>query len=127
LKIYQALFTRIPQQLEIKAGKDLLARINKPLSRQLYPVLKIAASILILLTVGIGISTHFQQEQQLEKMFSDTCIDPEDAAKETEQVVAKVSSVLQFIQEKSILNEILDSVKVKEPESLQNEDIELPQ
>jgi hypothetical protein len=90
-------------------------------------VLKIAASILILLTVGIGISTHFQQEQQMEKMFSDTYTDPEDAAKETEQIVAKVSSVLQFIQEKNILNEIPDSVKVKELDSLQNEDIELSQ
>jgi len=127
LNIYQALFTRTHKQLAIKAEGNLLTRINKPLKQQFYPALKVAASILILLTVGIGFVTHIQQEKQIDKMFSDTYTDPEDAVKETEQVVAKVSSVLQFIQEKNILSEILDSVKVKEPNSSQDEDIELPQ
>jgi hypothetical protein len=125
LRIYQTLFVRTTEQSKIKAGKELIAKVNKSLRIPFYPALKMAASILILLTVGIGFFTHYQQEKQLDKIFSDTYTNPEDAAKETEQVVAKVSSVLQLIQGKDIWNEILDSLQIIEQDTIYPENTEL--
>jgi hypothetical protein len=114
LKIYRALFVRTHKQAEIKASKELIARINKPFRLQFYPFLKTAASILLLLTVGTGFFTHYQQKKQMDRLFSDTYTNPEDAVKKTEQVVAKVSSVLQLVQEKNNRNEATDSLHIKE-------------
>jgi hypothetical protein len=127
LEIYRPLFVHANKQSGIKASKELITRVNRPLRLQFYPALKAAASILLLLTVGIGFFTHYQQEKQMDKIFSDTYTNPEEAAKETEQVVAKVSSVLQLIQEKNIWNEAVDSLQVKEPDSIRSRNIRLPE
>jgi hypothetical protein len=125
LKVYQPLFALITGQSAIKAPKKLIRRIPKPLSLQFYPVMKMAASVLILLAVGIGFYTHYQQEKQMDRIFTDTCTDPEDAAKETERVIAKVSSVLQLIEEKNIWDGTLDSMRRKNPDLLYEEPIRL--
>jgi hypothetical protein len=127
LKIYQPLFALITGQSAVKAPKRLIDKLPKPLSLQFYPVIKVAASILILLTVGIGFYTHYQQEQQMNKMFSDTCADPEDAVKETARVIAKVSSVLQLIDEKNIWDATLDSIRLKKQDFPDTEPIKLPE
>jgi hypothetical protein len=114
LKSYQPLFLATNQLSGIQASNELKSKLNGPSRLQLYPVLKIAASVLIILTIGIGFYTHYQQEKYMDRVFSDTYTDPEDAVRTTEQVIAKVSSVLQLMQEKSIQQEILDSLEVKE-------------
>jgi hypothetical protein len=126
LKRYQSLFALVNGQLAIKAPQSLLTGTVKPLSLRFYPVMKVAASVLILLTVGVGFYTHYQQEKQMSRMFTDTCADPEDAVKETERVIAKVSSVLQLIEEKNIWDGTLDSVRMKKTDFLYNT-IRLPE
>jgi hypothetical protein len=124
LEIYLPLFTFIRKQSEVKSDKYFVAGISKSLRLHFYPVMKMAASVLILLTVGIGVYTHYQQEKQMDKIFMDTCADLEEAVKETERVIVKVSSVLQLIEEKSIWHELLDSVRNKETDSFVEELIE---
>jgi hypothetical protein len=114
LKIYQTLFFRTREQAGEKASKELMAKLNRLFRLQFYPALKAAASILLLLTAGIGFFTHYQQKKQIDKLFSDTYTNPEDAVKKTEQVVAKISSVLQRVQEKNIWTETADSLQLKE-------------
>jgi hypothetical protein len=125
LKIYQPLFVRTNKQIGIKASKDLVTRVNKPFRPFFYPALKIAASILLLLTIGVGFFTRYQQEKQIDKLFSDTYANPEEAVRETEQVVARISSVLQMIYEKNIWNKIPDSLQIEESGDVHSQDIEL--
>ncbi|MDR0507556.1 MAG: hypothetical protein LBH32_12200 [Dysgonamonadaceae bacterium] len=124
LKIYQPLFLRNSKQLEIKASKKLWNKINRPLRMQFYQALQAAASVLILLTIGIGFYTHYQQEKQMDKLFSDTYSTPEEAAKETEQIVARVSGVLKLIQEKNMAK-MQDSISIKGSDSIFEKGIEL--
>ncbi len=81
-------------------------------SIKFYPALKIAASVLIIVSAGIGVYTHHQQEEFLREVFSETYSDPQDAIKETQAVLDKVSSSLlkakdsiEELQEDSILPE----------------------
>ena len=123
LKHYQSLFRHTNTLSEIKASKELKSEINKPLRLQFYPALKIAASILIVLTIGIGLHTHYQQENQMDRAFSDTFDNPEEAVRQTENVVAKVSSILQLLQEQKMQNEILDSLDI-ELDNISNQDVQ---
>jgi hypothetical protein len=127
LNVYQPLFALITEQSAIKATKKVMRGIPKPVSLQFYPIMKAAASILILLTVGIGFYTHYQQEKQMDRIFTDTCADPEDAAKETARAIAKVSSVLQLIEEKNIWDGTLDSIRLKKQNFSEEEPIRLPE
>jgi hypothetical protein len=137
LKVYQPLFALITAQSAIKAPKKLMNGMQRPLSRRFYPsmpslsvfypAMKIAVSILILLTVGVGFYTHYQQERQMDRIFMDTCADPEDAVKETARAIAKVSSVLQLVGEKSRWNNALDSIRLKKQDFLDDESIRLPE
>ena len=125
LKVYQSLFIHTNQLSEVKASKGLKSKINKPLRIQFYPALKVAASILIVLTIGVGLYTHYQQEKQMEKVFSETYDNPEDAVRQTENVVARVSSILQLIQEQKAHNDILDSLEIELDNYMPNQEIEL--
>ena len=122
LKIYQPLFRHTIQLSEVKASKELKSKVNKPLRLQFYPILKIAASILIILTIGVGLHTRYQQENQMDRVFSDTYDNPEDAVRQTEIVVEKVSSILQLMQEQEIQNEMFDSLQL-ESDEMPNQEI----
>jgi hypothetical protein len=113
LEIYKPLFLWKSEQKNIRPDKNKTFIPEKSLSGNLYPALKIAASVMILLTVGIGFYTHYQQEKFMDKMFSETYTDPKEAAKETGKVVAKVSSLLQLIPEKIISETITDSTETE--------------
>lgn len=76
--------------------------------------LRIASVVLILLTFGIGIHTHRTQNQKIDEILSETYTNPEDAAKDTREVVAKVSSLLLKIeQEKKMMEDPLDSLHLE--------------
>jgi hypothetical protein len=113
-KIYQPLFRWVHQLSGIQASKELINKTKEPVRISLYPFLKVAASVLIAVSIGVGVFTHYQQEKQLDKLFSDTYTNPEDAVQKTEQIIAKVSLALQLMQEQQIQEGLLDSLQIKE-------------
>lgn len=94
LQKYRSLFVWKNKQRKVKSEKNLLGNLKKPLVFRLYPILKSAAAVLLILTISISIYTHYQQEKMLDRIFSETYSNPEDALMETKKVIVKVSSVL---------------------------------
>lgn len=97
LKKYIPLFQWRKDQKSIKAALDLDLSYGKRKPVPLYSIIKIAASFLIVVTIGIGAYTHYQQEKLLNMVLNETYTNPEDAIRHTGEVVAKVSSLLQMI------------------------------
>lgn len=115
LKKYIPLFQLKNKNQSVKAD-IYLSRIpveEKPRRIQLYPVMKIAASFLLVVTLGIGIYTHYQQEQFLDAMFSETYTEPGEAVKHTGEIMAKVSSLLQLVPDIIIPKEEADTMDIK--------------
>ncbi|MDR3061216.1 MAG: hypothetical protein LBU57_03765 [Dysgonamonadaceae bacterium] len=122
LKKYRDVFRALNDFKELKApSSSLFGKMpgHLPVIR-FYPLLKVAASILIVVSIGIGIYTHYQQEEFLKEVFSETYSDPQDAIKETQAVLDKISSSL--LKAKDSIEELKeDSVVMKdinEPEEL---------
>lgn len=99
LSSYKALFFWKKKAGEIKTTHSFSLSQSKPLRIKLYPILKIAAVALLFLTFGIGIYTQYNQDKKIEQMLSETYSDPHEAVRETQEVVAKVSSLLLLIEE----------------------------
>ena len=111
LRKYQALFLWKTGQLQLKRNRMPDVEFKKPVRIQWYTFLKIAASVLLVLTLGIGFYTHYQQEKYLDIIFSDTYSNPEDALQETENVIGKISSVLNLAKDKRDEAQKLDSLE----------------
>ena len=111
LRKYQPLFLWKARQLQIKGNKTLKNEFKKPLSIQWYSFLKIAASVLLVLTLGIGFYTHYQQEKYMDRIFSETYSNPEDALQETKNVIGKISSVLNLAKDKQEESQEPDSLE----------------
>ncbi|GHU90424.1 hypothetical protein FACS1894174_07100 [Bacteroidia bacterium] len=118
LKKYRDVFQALDDFKELKAPASISRKAQSYLPAiQLYPSLKIAASVLIAVSIGIGIYTHYQQEEFLKGVFSETYSDPQDAIKETQAVLDKISSSL--LKAKDCIEELQeDSVVINEPEEL---------
>jgi hypothetical protein len=110
-KKYQPLFGWKKAQTNVKAPAELKAGIGKPTVIRYYSVIKIAASILLILTIGIGVNTHYKQVQWMDKVFSGTSPEPEDSLLNTKSAVEKVSSVLNLTQEQKTDSLTNDSIK----------------
>ncbi|MCL1933359.1 MAG: hypothetical protein FWF53_06090 [Candidatus Azobacteroides sp.] len=110
LRKYKPLFSWKTNQLQIK-GNHTLTGFNKPVRIQWYSILKIAASFLLVITLGIGIYTHYQQEKYLDKIFSETYSNPEDALQETKNVIGKISSALNLAKDVHVESQKLDSLE----------------
>jgi hypothetical protein len=119
LKKYRALFAWKKQQVQIVGSKKLKAGFESPRSVRFYPLVKIAASILLILTAGVGFYTHYEQERFMDAVFSETYSDPEEALKATENVIEKVSSVLQLVKDKTVDSQTTDSLEVKVIETVE--------
>jgi hypothetical protein len=111
LEVYQPLFTWRNKQKKIQTDKHEMFGPKKPRMEYFYPTLKIAASVLIVLTFGISVYTYYQQEKFMDKMFSGTYVESVDSVKESGEVVAKVLSPTEMIPET-----IEDSLKIVKPE-----------
>ena len=111
LEKYRPLFFWKVAQLQLKAHRKLPAGHKKPAFIQFYPFLKIAAFILLLITLGIGFYTHYQQEKYMDKVFSETYSDPEDALRETKNIIGRVSSVLNLAKDRQLEIQKTDSLK----------------
>jgi hypothetical protein len=127
-KKYQVLFEWKKAQASVKAAPELAAKWAHDIKTEhphrapyayadrFYSVVKIAASILLIMTVGIGFYTHYRQVQWMDKIFSETYSDPADALRDTRNAIEKVSSVLNLMQkQKSDVEEAVslsnDSIK----------------
>jgi hypothetical protein len=116
LKIYQPLFAWKNKQKEIRTTKERVfvskkSSPQKPWMERIYPALKIAASVLVVLVFGISAYTHYRQEQFIDKMFSETYIDSADPIRDSLEVVAKASASV-LIPE----NRTEDSLQLIKPE-----------
>jgi len=111
LKKYQPLFLWKTKQVQLKGNSELKTGIKKQLSFQWYSFLKIAASVLLIFTLGIGFYTHYEQEKQMDKIFSETYSNPEDALKETKNVIGKISSALNLAKSKQDELQKIDSLE----------------
>lgn len=123
LEIYKSLFVWKNKQKNIRLDKEKIFIPQKTRIGNLYSTLKVAASVMILVTFAVGFYTHYQQERFMNKLFSETYTDPKEAVKETGKVVAKVSTLLQLVPEKFISGTIIDSTETEEAE-LTNDSIE---
>ena len=108
---YKPLFLWQENQLHIKGDKKLKTPLKTSIDIQWYSFLKIAASVLLALTLGIGIYTHYQQRNYLDEIFTETYSNPEDALQETKNVIGKISSVLILAKDKRIELEDIDSLE----------------
>lgn len=112
LRKYIPLFSWTTNQLQLTGNSVLKTELSKPAVHiQWYSFLKIAASFLLALTLGIGIYTHYQQEKFLDRIFSETYSNPEDALQQTKDVIGKVSTILNLAKEKRIEAQKLDSME----------------
>jgi hypothetical protein len=96
---YNALFAWQSQAASIKTEKTISLPAKKMPRIGFYSIIKVAAIVLIFLTIGTGFYTHYQQSSKVDQVLSETYSDPQDAIRETEEVVAKVSSLLLQIEE----------------------------
>jgi len=104
---YRSLFLWKTKQMQVKDNRTL----KMPADNQWYSILKIAASILLILTMGIGIYTHYQQEKDMDRIFSETYSNPEDALKETKIVIGKISSALNMAKDEQVEPQKTDSAE----------------
>ncbi|GHT74463.1 hypothetical protein AGMMS50262_07480 [Bacteroidia bacterium] len=111
-KKYRPLFVWKEKQKSVSIDKKVVTKPQKSIMVQFYPALKMAASVLIMLTVGIGFYTHYQQEKTMNKMFSDKAVNTENPAKDSKEVMAKASAV-QLTPENMLSEELLDSMEMQ--------------
>jgi hypothetical protein len=111
LRKYQPLFLWKTKQLQLKGSQALKPELKKPLNFQWYSFFKIAASVMLVLTLGIGFYTHYQQEKYIDRIFPETYSNPEDALQETKIVIGKISSVLNLAKDKQNESQKIDSVE----------------
>jgi hypothetical protein len=119
LQKYRALFVWEKRKGQETGSKKLKTGFEKRTVIHFYPVIRFAASVLLVLSAGIGIYTHYQQEKFMDQIFSETYSDPEDALRETENVIEKVSAVLNLA--KDIEEAKLDSLKTNSTNDIINE------
>ena len=111
LKSYKPLFLWKTNQLQLKGNRELKIESERSSDSQWYSFLKTAASILLVITLGLGIYTHYQQEKYLDKIFSETYSNPEDALQETKSVIGKISSALNLAKDKQVEIQKIDSLE----------------
>lgn len=98
---YLPLFDWKEQQAGMILEKEPQLPKEKKTRMTFYSLLKVAAVILIFLSLGIGIQTHYQQDKKIDQILSESFTDPQEAVRETEEIVAKVSSLLRQIEEQN--------------------------
>lgn len=100
LLIYKDFFSWEDSQSTITISNDfedrIMGRIHSGMGNRqfFYPFLKIAASVLIILSASIGIYTQYMEDKRVEQTYSETFSDPEQAMKEAQLALDKVSSSL---------------------------------
>jgi len=112
--LYSTYFQWLGNETKVKSEqKHTVPLPHSSVFAWFYPAVKVAAAVLLLLTVGIGFYTHFKQEQEFDRL-TETYSDPEDALRKTRDVIEKVSSVLQLVEDNKDNQQIqvIDSLKV---------------
>lgn len=122
LLIYRDLFLWQKEQSQLTADEGFSSRIENvikgedkktiKISGYFYPVLKVAVSVLIVLSAGIGAYTHYQDQENLERTYSETYTDPELAIQETRAVLGIISNSLTKSQAVTLEALDMDSVRL---------------
>lgn len=119
---YVPLFAYLNEERSITPGSDfddrLKAAIKKSEREQQYitirifaPVLRIAASLLLVL--GLGISVYFISKQYNKPYFAETYHDPNAAIKDATYALIKVSNALQSSEEASMQTiQLIDELEI---------------
>ncbi len=126
LSEYAPFFTWKQENAALQAGEGFSRQIEQKLQnperkkqpvivKYFYPTLKIAASVLIVVTVGLGIHTHNRNQAVLLQAYSETFTDPEQAMEEVNYALNKISTSL--LKAQSVLEGITDN----NPADLENE------
>ncbi len=98
---YKSLFKWQAGQAQIATDIDfekrILSRIQPQkkgirFSEHFYSFMKIAASILLFITFGTGIYTQYKQNKEVIQSYSETFSEPEEALRETQAVLDKISA-----------------------------------
>lgn len=105
LRKYIPLFQIKNKQKTVKAASYLKLLPEEQAKNHFYSIMKIAASFLVVLTLGIGFYTHYKQEKLLDMVLNETYTDPKDAVRHTGEIVAKVSTLLQLIPETVVVED----------------------
>ncbi|MDR1526155.1 MAG: hypothetical protein LBS46_00605 [Dysgonamonadaceae bacterium] len=112
LKMYKTLFVWKDRQKVIQGAPVHPVVSKRPVMHYFYPALKIAASVLVVLTFGISVYTHYQQEKFMDEMFSESTSDALDMRRDSIDVMARAS--LQMLPEE-------DSLRLKDRQLSQPE------
>lgn len=117
LKAYASLFQWQKEQsnVRISGGFDerILNQIGKKTSEKktisvyLYPTLKIAASLLLILTFVTGLHTQYDQKKQMDEKFSGSYLESEN---EIQQVTSEVKEVLAVVPDAPQVSDTVDVV-----------------
>ncbi len=120
LKMYIPFFLMQKGKANIQGGEHLLQNIeNLPAKNQkrifikyFYPGMKVAASILIVAMVGLGIYTHHQNEMTFRQAYFDTGSNhnPEEMMEEVHQAFYKIGA--SFARAQYVLDDLSDTTQV---------------
>ncbi|MDR1681783.1 MAG: hypothetical protein LBS25_00120 [Candidatus Symbiothrix sp.] len=100
---YRSMFVWENRQKTIQSTKNYRFTPRFSFQKQVYPTLKIAASVLILLAFGISVYTHYEQEKFMDTIFTETETQSSDSIQTPTEVVAKAVSP-EWMQKKKIDN-----------------------
>lgn len=124
LKDYAPFFLVLKEKARIQAPDSMdvyssanIQKAQMPPKRPLligylHAGLKVAAVALILISVGLGIQTRYQNEEILIQTYSESLNDPEEALKEVYQAFNKIG--LSLAKGQSALTELKDSTQINQ-------------
>ncbi len=97
------------QQLS-KSVEDIPRMHSSLYIRYFYPVMRIAASVLIVVSVGLGIYTHHENQTVVQQIYTETCTDPDMAFEEIQHAFDKIGT--SFLKAQSALEGLTDSTLI---------------
>ncbi|GHV26377.1 hypothetical protein FACS1894176_06990 [Bacteroidia bacterium] len=103
LKQYQPLFVWENKQKNITTNQaNIFTQPKKTFRIGFYPLLKIAASVLIVATFGISVYTYYQQEKMMDVLFSESASDAVEPTPNAGVVVAKAYSPVTGVEQDTL-------------------------
>jgi hypothetical protein len=121
LRAYTPFFLVLEEKGKIQGGDSLGEKITNILQKEekqkpvivryFYPFLRIAAGILLLIAMGLGIQTHHNNKIVIQQVYSETYTDPDLAMEEVYEAFDKIAHSLTKAQ--IAWTELTDSINNK--------------
>jgi hypothetical protein len=90
-KKYRSLYVWKSRQSAVRATSSRTLMERRITRTSFYPALRIAASVLVVLTLGIGVHTYYRQEKKIDQLLSGSSSETMDARKDSTEVMAKAT------------------------------------